>query len=56
MSCSKRLTPQGAGLYNRGGYWERNADGEYTRRVDQSDEEYPSRNDESWESGGIVLF
>lgn len=56
MKCEKRLTPDTGTTPERGGYWERNAEGEYTRRVDSGEEEYPSRSDESWESGGVVLF
>lgn len=56
MKCEKRLTPDSGASPERGGYWERNAEGDYSRRVDSSEEEYPSRSDESWESGGVVLF
>ncbi len=56
MKCEKRLTPDTGSAPERGGYWERNAEGEYVRRVDAGEEEYPSRSDESWESGGVLLF
>jgi hypothetical protein len=56
MRCAKRLTPETGSAPEHRGYWERNADGEYVRREDAAEEEYPSRSEESWESDGVALF
>lgn len=55
MRCQKRISPDGGSAPDSVGYWERHPDGSFERRVD-NDYDEPVRGDDSWETGGVVLF
>ncbi len=55
MNCQKRMAPNGGSAPESPGYWERHPEGHFERRTGHDYDE-PVRGDESWESGGIVLF